>query len=85
MYQTVCAHDHSYLWRASSPSGIIPDISQVVIEHPMKEGDCDSETGTAIRIPCNPAFDIPQPNIPPPTDLDWCDTSLAAHSNDMPK
>lgn len=74
-----------YLWRASSPNGIILDISQVVVEHPLKEGDCDPETGTAIRIPCNPAFDIPQPNIPPPTDLDWCDTSLAAHSNDMTK
>jgi hypothetical protein len=47
----------------------------VVPEHPLKEGDYNSETGSAIRIPCNPAFDISQPCMPFPTDLDWCDTS----------
>ncbi|KAI9466186.1 hypothetical protein BJY52DRAFT_1183059 [Lactarius psammicola] len=44
--------------------------SRVVPEHPLKEGDYDSETGKAICIPCNPTFDIPQPHMIPPTDLD---------------
>jgi hypothetical protein len=83
MYQTVCAHDHPYLWRASSPNGIILDISQVVPGHPLKEVDYDPEIGNAISVPCNPAFDIPQPPMYPPTDLDWCDTSPAARSSDM--
>ncbi|KAH9001294.1 hypothetical protein EDB92DRAFT_1939050 [Lactarius akahatsu] len=45
-------------------------INRVVPEHPLKEEDYDSETGNAIRIPCNPTFDIPQPHMIPPTDLD---------------
>ncbi|KAI9446481.1 hypothetical protein H4582DRAFT_1906054 [Lactarius indigo] len=45
-------------------------ICRVVPEHPLKEEDYDSETGNAIRIPCNPFFDIPQPHMIPPTDLD---------------
>ncbi|KAI0302006.1 hypothetical protein BC826DRAFT_492862 [Russula brevipes] len=51
--------------------------NQVVPDYPLDGGDVDSETGTAIRIPCNPAFDIPQPSMIPPTDLDrfasWLD------------
>ena len=82
MYRTVCTHNHPYLWRASSFNGIILDISQVVPDHPLKEGDYDSETGNGISIPCNPAFDIPQPPIHPPTNLDWCDPSPVAHSSD---
>ncbi|SRR6266702_47134 len=77
MYRTVCAHDHPYLQRASLLNGIILDISRVVPEHPLKEGDYDSETENAIRIPCNPTFDIPQPHMIPPADLDRCDTSFA--------
>lgn len=49
------------------------DSSEVVPNHPLKEGDFDSETGNAILIPCNPTFDIPQPHATPPTDLDRCD------------
>ncbi|KAF8275041.1 hypothetical protein EI94DRAFT_22219 [Lactarius quietus] len=45
-------------------------ISQVVPDHPLKDGDYDAEIGNAFRIPCNPTFDIPQPPIFPPTDLD---------------
>ncbi|KAI0006010.1 hypothetical protein BJV74DRAFT_13858 [Russula compacta] len=44
--------------------------SRVVPDHPLEGGDLDSETGTGIRIPCNPTFDIPQPSIISPTDLD---------------
>ncbi|KAN0133751.1 hypothetical protein V8E53_008475 [Lactarius tabidus] len=45
-------------------------ISQVVPGHPLKEVDYDPEIGNAISVPCNPAFDIPQPPMYPPTDLD---------------
>jgi len=49
----------------------VPKYSgQVVPDHPSEGGDLDSETGNAIRIPCNPTFDIPQPPMIPPTDLD---------------
>ncbi|KAI0306599.1 hypothetical protein B0F90DRAFT_1691319 [Multifurca ochricompacta] len=49
----------------------VPNYSgHVVPDHPLEEGDCNSETGIAIRIPCNPTFDIPQPPMIPPTDLD---------------
>ncbi|KAN0123878.1 hypothetical protein V8E52_002368 [Russula decolorans] len=51
--------------------------SKVVPDYPLDGGDSDSETGNAIRIPCNPTFDIPQPPMIPPTDLDrfssWLD------------
>ena len=49
------------------------DSSKVVPDYPLDGGDSDSETGNAIRIPCNPTFDIPQPPMIPPTDLDRCD------------
>jgi len=56
-----------------SRNRITLDSGQVVPDHPSEGGDLDSETGNAIRIPCNPTFDIPQPPMIPPTDLDRCD------------
>jgi len=55
---------------------MLPDSSQVVPDYPLEDGDLDSETGNAIRIPCNPTFDIPQPPMIPPTDLDRCGRPL---------
>jgi len=52
------------------------DSSHVVPDYPLEDGDLDSETGNAIRIPCNPTFDIPQPPMIPPTDLDRCGRPL---------
>ena len=46
----------------------------MVPDQPLDGGDLDSETGNAILIPCNPTFDIPQPHMIPPTDLDRCAT-----------
>ena len=42
----------------------------MVTDQPLEDEDVDPETGTAIRIPCNPTFDIPQPSMIPPADLD---------------
>ena len=49
------------------------DSNKVVPDQPLDAGDHDSETGNAILIPCNPTFDIPQPHVMPPIDLDRCD------------
>ena len=48
------------------------DSNKVLPDYPLEGGDSNSETGNAIRIPCNPTFDIPQPHMIPPTDLDRC-------------
>ncbi|SRR6266404_4220660 len=80
MCQTVCTYDYPYVLRGAH---LILDINQVVSEHPLSEDDYDSETGNAICIPCNPTFNIPQPHMIPPTDLDRCDTCLA-HPSDSP-
>ncbi|KAI0273605.1 hypothetical protein BC834DRAFT_217492 [Gloeopeniophorella convolvens] len=45
-------------------------INWIVPEHPLEEGDVDPKTCNAILIPCNPTFDIPQPRIPLPTNID---------------
>ena len=58
--------------RAYSRNGMRLD-SKKVPDQPLDDGDHDSETGNAILIPCNPTFDIPQPHMMPPTDLDRCD------------
>jgi hypothetical protein len=66
-----CMRSLSYLpTRVYSRNRATLDSSQVVTDQPLEDGDLDSETGTAIRIPCNPTFDIPQPSMIPPTDLD---------------
>ncbi|KAI0256673.1 hypothetical protein BJV78DRAFT_298922 [Lactifluus subvellereus] len=49
--------------------GVPKYSSEAVPDHPLTEGDSDSVTGNAILIPCNPTFDIPQPHVKPPTDL----------------
>jgi hypothetical protein len=73
-YQSVCVHSYPYLMtRPLTHPNMTLDLIEVVPNHPLKEGDLDSETGNAILIPCNPTFDIPQPRTTPPTDLDRCD------------
>src|SRR5579863_8622281 len=52
------------------------DSSRVVTDQALADGDLDPETGNALRIPCNPTFDIPQPPMIPPTDLDRCGCPL---------
>ena len=61
-------HERALTW----PKQML-DSGQVVPDYPLEGGDLDSETGNAICIPCNPTFDIPQPPMIPPTDLDRCD------------
>ena len=58
------------------PNRMTLDSSKVVPDYSLDGGDSDSETGNAIRIPCNPTFDIQQPHMIPPTDLDRCDDVL---------
>jgi hypothetical protein len=72
LYQSVCVHNHPLLIRAYSRNGMRLDSNKVP-DQPLEGGDHDPETGNAILIPCNPTFDISQPHMMPPTDLDRCD------------
>lgn len=76
--ECMCIHNHNFRMRAYStqPEIITLDSSKVLPDQPLGNGDSDSDTGNAIRIPCNPTFDIPQPRLAPPIDLDRCDDIL---------